>query len=159
MSDDVGAQLGALAARVQALEDVLAVHRVLTSYGLAVDAGNADTTAALYAEACEVDIDRTAWFRSRQDVHDMVLGDAHQAILGECAHVMGPYAVTVDGDHALAVGYATVYVRQDAQIRPWRQAYGRFELERRDGRWQITKRVSRAVGSQYRSDVLGPTTS
>lgn len=86
----------------------------------------------------------------------MVLGDPHQAILGECAHLMGPYAVEVDGDHAVAVGYATVYVREDEQIKPWRQAYGRFELERRDGRWQITKRVSRAVGSPHRSDVLGP---
>jgi ketosteroid isomerase-like protein len=155
-ADDLAAQVAALAARVQALDDVLAVHRVLVSYGLAVDAGDAAATAALYADDCEVDIDRVAQFRGRQDVHDMVLGDAHQAILGECAHVMGPYAVEVDGDRATAVGYATVFVREDAQIKPWRQAYGRFELERRDGTWQITKRVSRAVGSPHRSDVLGP---
>ena len=86
----------------------------------------------------------------------MVLGDAHQAILGECADLMGPYAVEVDGDHAVAVGYASVYVREDDQIKPWRQAYGRFELERRDGTWQITRRTSRAVGSPQRADVLGP---
>ena len=154
--DDLVAQVAALAARVQALDDVLAVHHVLTSYGLAVDAGDAAATAALYADDCEIDIDRAAWFRGRQAVHDMVLGDAHQAILGECAHLMGPYAVQVDGDRATAVGYATVYVLEDGQVKPWRQAHGRFELVRRDGTWQITKRVSRAVGSAHRSDVLGP---
>lgn len=69
---------------------------------------------------------------------------------------MRPYVVQVEGDRAVAIGYATVYVRENAQIKPWRQAYGRFELARRDGTWQITKRVSRAVGSQDRSDVLGP---
>jgi uncharacterized protein (TIGR02246 family) len=155
---DLAAQLAALAARVQVLEDVVAVHRVLVSYGLAVDAGDATATAALYADDCDVDIDGIARFRGRQDIHDMVLGDAHQAILGECAHVMGPYAVEVDGDHAVAIGYATVFVRDDGQIKPWRQAYGRFELERRDGGWQITERVSRAVGSPQRADVLGPAT-
>ena len=153
---DLAAQVAALAARVQALDDVLAVHRVLVSYGLAVDAGDPAATAALYADDCEVDIDGAVLFRGRQAVHDMVLGDAHQAILGECAHVMGPYAVEVDGDHATAVGYASVYVREDDQIKPWRQAHGRFELERRDGTWQITRRTSRAVGSPQRADVLGP---
>jgi len=155
-SPDLAAQVAALAARVQALDDVLAVHRVLVSYGLAVDAGDAAATAALYSGDCEVDIDGAVHFRGRQAVHDMVLGDAHQAILGECAHLMGPYRVEVDGDRAVAVGYASVYVREDDQIKPWRQAYGRFELERRDGRWQITHRTSRAVGSPNRSDVLGP---
>ena len=153
---DLAAQVAALAERVQALDDVLAVHRVLVGYGLAVDAGDPAATAALYADDCDVDIDGTVRFQGRQAVHDMVLGDAHQAILGECAHLMGPYTVEVDGDHAVAVGYASVYVREDDQIKPWRQAYGRFELERRDGAWQITKRTSRAVGSPERSDVLGP---
>jgi uncharacterized protein (TIGR02246 family) len=155
-TSDLAAQVAALAARVQALDDVLAVHDVLVRYGLAVDAGDAAATAALYADDCDVDIDGVVRFRGRQDVHDMVLGDAHQAILGACAHLMGPYAVQVDGDRATAVGYATVYVREDATIAPWRQAYGRFELQRRDGTWQITKRVSRAVGSPIQSDVLGP---
>ena len=156
---DLAAQIASLAGRVQALDDVLAVHGVLVSYGLAVDAGDAAATAALYADDCEVDIDGTVQFRGRHDVHDMVLGDAHQAILGECAHLMGPYIVKVDGDRAVAVGYATVYVRENAEITPWRQAYGRFELARRDGTWQITKRVSRAVGSPDRADVLGPPAS
>ncbi len=153
---DLAAQVAALAARVQALDDVLAVHRVLVGYGLAVDAGDATATAALYADDCDVDIDGTVRFRGRQAVHDMVLGDAHQAILGECAHLMGPYTVEVDGDRAVAVGYASIYVREDDQIKPWRQAYGRFELERRDATWQITRRTSRALGSPHRSDVLGP---
>jgi ketosteroid isomerase-like protein len=156
---ELAAQVAALAARVQALTDVLAVHGVLVSYGLAVDAGDAAATAVLYADDCEVDIDGAVQFRGRQEVHDMVLGGAHQAILGECAHLMGPYVVEVDGDRAVAVGYATVYVRENAQITPWRQAYGRFELARRDGTWQITKRVSRAVGSPARADVLGPPAS
>ena len=155
----LAARLDALTARVQQLDDVLAVQKVITSYGLGCDAGDADAVSWLYAEDTEIDIDRVVHFHGREQARLTVESDAHQTILGECAHVMGPYAIEVDGDRAVATGYATVFVREDGVVKPWRQAYGRFELERRDGRWQITKRVSRAVGSPDRADVLGPPSS
>ena len=38
-------------------------------------------------------------------------------------------------------------VRDKGETRIWRQAFGRWQLERRDGRWPIVRRTSRAVGS------------
>jgi len=60
---------------------------------------------------------------------------------------MGPFTVSVDGDRATATGYATVSVRGPDGIDVWRQAFGRWELERVAGTWQIVRRTSRATGN------------
>ena len=133
--------------RVQALEDERAVHNTVTRYGFGVDSDDPDGTANLYAEDCVLDIDNVTFMHGRGQVRDMVKGELHQAILPNCAHLMGPFAIEVDGDRAVATGYATVYVRNEGETRIWRQSFGRWQLERRDGRWQIVRRTSRAVGS------------
>lgn len=143
----LAAEVATLAARLAALEDERAVHDVLTRYGLTMDAGDADACAALYAEDCTVDIDGMIVAKDRDGVRGMVASDAHQAILPNCAHVMGPFTVSVNGDHAVATGYATVSVRGDDGIAVWRQAFGRWELERASGTWLIAHRTSRATGN------------
>ena len=70
---------------------------------------------------------------------------------------MGPYVVQVDGDHAVATGYATVYVRED----PADQAVAtsvRAVRARTPRRYvaDLEAHVPRG-GSPDRSDVLGPT--
>src|SRR5258705_902391 len=47
--DDLSAQLAALTERVQALEDELAIHRLIVRYGLAVDTCDAERSAAVFA--------------------------------------------------------------------------------------------------------------
>lgn len=141
------AQLEQLTRRVQALEDERAIHNTVTRYGFGVDSDDPEGTANLYAEDCVIDIDNVSFMHGRDEVRAMVKGDLHQAILPNCAHLMGPFAIEVDGDRAVATGYATVYVRADGETRVWRQSFGRWQLERRDGQWQIVRRTSRAVGS------------
>src|SRR6185369_14044483 len=46
-----------LARRVTRLEDELAIHRLIASYGLAVDAGDADGSAATFTEDGVYDVD------------------------------------------------------------------------------------------------------
>jgi uncharacterized protein (TIGR02246 family) len=136
----------ALQARVEALEDERAIQAVLTRYGFAVDSGDADATSNLYAEDCHVDIDKVAFMDGREATRGIVTSPVHQSIMPNCAHVMGPFTVKLDGERAVATGYATVYVRENEQVRVWRQSYGRWELVKRDGRWQILRRTSRSVG-------------
>jgi len=149
-------ELSALAARVQRLEDEREVQRVLTSYGLAVDSDSVEAMMRLYAEDAVVDIDGTTLMHGREETRQIVEGSAHQAILPTCAHVMGPYVVEVEGDRAVATGYATVFTLQEGRQQVWRQSFGRFDLERREGRWQITRRSSRSLGHEQAFELVRP---
>ena len=147
MDDDMLARLDDLSRRVARLEDERAVVDVLTRYGFAVDSDEADATAALYAEDCTVELDGRIAMRSRADMAAMVRGPGHQSLLPRCAHQMGPFSVRVDGDHATATGYGRVYLSTDDGFRVWRVSAGRWELHRRDGGWEITRRWTRAIGT------------
>ena len=146
--------LESLLRRVEVLEDERAIQALLTRYGFAVDSGDAAATMRLYAEDCELDFDGAAFMHGRAETRNIVESEAHQSILPNCAHIMGPFAVQLDGTRATATGYATVYVREAGKTQIWRQAYGRWELEKRGGEWQVVKRLSRAVGSREAQDLL-----
>src|SRR5262245_14668400 len=102
-------RLDDLTRRVQALEDELAIHRLIVRYGLAVDAGDADAAAGTFAEDGVYDVD-VGVMRGRSQVAAMVRGERHQAMVGRCAHQLGPAVVEVSGDRATAVGYSRVYL-------------------------------------------------
>jgi hypothetical protein len=152
---DLATQLTDLTRRVQALEDELAVHRHLTHYGFAVDRGDADGTAALFAEGSVSDVDR-GWLlmRGRQAVRDMVLGPRHQAMLPNCAHLQGPLVVQVAGDRAVATGYSHVYLRREGSITIYRVSFNRWELARCGSGWEITRRETRLVGHPDAGELL-----
>ena len=139
-------RLGALERRVAALEDELAIHRLIVGYGFAVDTGDAEATAALFTEDGVYDVDGTLVMRGRQGVREMVLGKNHQALLPNCAHTIGPAVVRVDGDRAVATAYSRIYRREADGIRLWRLSFNRFELERRGAQWEIALRTTRMVG-------------
>lgn len=143
---DLEATIAALAKRVEALEDERAIQYVLTRYGFAVDSGDAEATGYLYAEDTRIDIDNAVFMEGREGSKGIVTSPLHQAILPNSAHIMGPYTIKLDGDRATAVGYATVYVKEDGKVNIWRQSYGSWDLVKRDSRWQILKRTSRSTG-------------
>jgi uncharacterized protein (TIGR02246 family) len=141
-------RLAALERRVAALEDELAVHRLIVTYGFAVDTGDADATAALFTEDGLYDVDGTLVMRGRSGVAEMVRGPRHQSLLPDCAHTIGPAVVAVDGDRAVATAYSRIYRRDGDAFGLWRLSFNRFELERRDGRWQIARRTTRMLGHE-----------
>jgi uncharacterized protein (TIGR02246 family) len=150
------ARIDQLERRLQALEDEREIQRVLVRYGLAVDVGDAEATMALYAPDCFLDLNEAVFMQGREQTRGIVESDVHQALLPNCAHVMGPFVVQVDGDHAVATGYATVFLKQDGVSRIWHQAFGRWELSRCDGQWLITKRTSRTIGRPDNHPLIEP---
>jgi uncharacterized protein (TIGR02246 family) len=151
--DDLEKKVETLARRVQALEDELAIHRLLVRYGLAVDVGDADGAAAVFTEDTVYDVD-VGVMRGRQGVRDMVRGARHQAIVGRCAHQIGPAVVEVHDDRAVATGYSRVYLRTGEAIGIHRVSLNRWELERRNGHWQIARRTTRLLGHEEAKDVF-----
>ena len=141
--------LEALAARVQALEDERAIQAHLVRYGLAADSDEVEAMARLYAEDTHVDIDARLVLDGREAARELVESPLHKELLPNCAHLMGPFAIELAGDRATATGYATVYLKdEDGATRVWRQSFGRWELERRGGGWEITRRTSRSTGRE-----------
>ena len=142
---DLVQQVEALTRRVQALEDELAIHRLIVRYGLAVDTGDGERTAAVFTPDGVYDAD-VRLMNGRGAVVDMVRSDRHQNMVGRCAHQIGPAVVRVDGDRAVALGYSRVYLRSDDRIDIYRVSLNRWELERRNGAWLIARRLTRLLG-------------
>lgn len=134
-----------LAARLRQLEDEREISRLIASYGPAVDAGDADAAARLWATNGIYDVE--GWHMSSQeDVHAMVSSASHQNLVADgCCHFIGPSVVTVSEDSAVAVAESLVLVRDGDSYRVWRSTANHFELQRIQGRWRITKRTSRVL--------------
>jgi len=145
---DLENELRRLSKRIEALEDEREIQSVMTRYALAVDSNDAEATSQIYAEDCTIDIDGEWFFNGREETKQIVVGDVHQSNLPNVAHVMGPFAVRLEGDRATASGYATIFLRRDGEVTIWRQSYQCWELVKRDGRWQALKRISRSTGRE-----------
>ena len=144
--DRIEQRIAALEGRVRHLEDELAIHRQIVSYGFAVDTGDAEATARLFAEDGVFDIDGTMILNGREGIREMVRGDRHRSLLPGCAHTIGPAVVEIDGDRAIATAYSRIYHRRKSGFEMLRLSFNRFELERRDGHWQIARRTTRLLG-------------
>ena len=137
-----------LAARLRRLEDERDIRQLIASYGPAVDAGDADAAARLWATDGIYDVD--GWrMEGRADIHAMVSSAAHQNLVAKgCCHFLGPSVVTVTGDEAVAVCESLVLVRDDRDVegyRVWRATAHHFALRRIDDQWQIATRTSRVL--------------
>lgn len=141
-----------LLARMRRLEDERDIARLIAAYGPAVDAGDADAAADLWASDGSYDVD--GWrLDGRADVHAMVRSSAHQSLVAKgCCHFLGPCVVTVDGDSAVAVCESVVLVRdgsdegpEKGSYRVWRCTANHFTLQRVDGQWRIGARTSRIL--------------
>ena len=138
-------ETGELEARLRRLEDERDIARLIASYGPAVDAGDADAAARLWASDGSYDVD--GWrMEGRADVRAMVNSPAHQNLVAKgCCHFLGPCVVTVTGDSAVAVCESLVLVRDGDGYRVWRCTANHFVLRRIDGQWRIGARTSRIL--------------
>jgi hypothetical protein len=93
-----------------------------------------------------------------QAIADMVDGPLHQAIIGGGAgHFLGPVAVTVTGDTALAVGYSLLvrHCAEDATFSVFRCSANRWELARTSEGWKVVSRRNALLdGSASARDLL-----
>jgi uncharacterized protein (TIGR02246 family) len=146
--------VAALARRVERLEDELAIHRLIVSYGLGVDTGDAERAAGVFTEDGVYDVD-VGRMEGRDAVRAMVRGARHREMVGHCAHQIGPAVVTVDGpDRASAVGYSRVYLATRAGTHIYRVSTNRWELVKADGAWRIARRTTRLLGHPDTLDVI-----
>jgi hypothetical protein len=155
LPDELSGLVAALADRVQALEDELAITRLLVSYGFAVDTDNVDAMLALFAPEVSVVVDGTWEMTGHEEARQIVEGPTHQAWLPLCAHNIGPFTVDVAGAHALAKGYSRVYLLRDDGFHVERVSFNQWKLERSPAGWLITERRTALLGSEAAHALLG----
>jgi hypothetical protein len=80
--EDLERTVTELARRVQALEDELAIHRLIVRYGLGVDAGDADRGAGVFTEDACMTWTSAGW-RARRRACDGAR-ERHQEMVGHC---------------------------------------------------------------------------
>jgi len=151
---DTETRLAALEAKVRVLEDTLELRDIMDRYGPAVDSGDADAAAELFADDSVYDAEGAPPMLGGDGVRAMVQGPNHQSLLPNSAHTIGPAMLRVEGDRATATGYSRVYLREGDSFRLWRVAANRWEFERRGDTWKVSKRTNRLLGTQDAHDIL-----
>jgi 3-phenylpropionate/cinnamic acid dioxygenase small subunit len=134
-----------LLVRMQRLEDIMEIQRLLIDYGRHLDARDLHAYSRLFCEDGE-------WSGATGTA---VGPDAIQAMLeadlpgnppapGETTwHVMANPVIDIDGDRA-TTQLMWVLLRRDAGDRPGIAVTGRYEdvLAREDGRWKFKRRLA-----------------
>jgi ketosteroid isomerase-like protein len=149
-------RLAALEARVQMLEDQLAVQQLLNRWGPAVDTGDSAAAAALWT-ADGVLESEISYLDGPTGVAGMVESDGQQALIRQgCAHVQAFPLIAVDGDRATATGYSRVYLHQDdGSYEVWRVSANRWEFARTTDGWRATRRTNHVIdGGPVARDLL-----
>jgi hypothetical protein len=146
-------QVHALAERVGQLEDQLALYRIVSSYGPAMDTGSGDACGALWAEdgvyEFAVPTDEGTTIHTAQGpsgVKGMCEADFQRELIRNgCAHVMAMPLLEVTGDTAVATGYSRVYRHGNEGFFLWRVSANRWEFERQPDGWRVTHRSNRMI--------------
>lgn len=152
-------RIAALEARLQRLEDELAIIRLVTEYSPRVDSGSAEEVAALWTQDGRYDYEAgQPDLIGRDGIRAMVRSDAHQGLIHSgVAHVTTTPRVHLDGDRAVATGYSLL-IRHDPEGRGYRVARcsaNRWELVRDGDTWRAVRRVNRLLdGSDEARELL-----
>lgn len=128
-------------ARLQALEDREAIRNLIASYGPFADSGDAAAVALLWTEDGIYAVDGFPEARGHAAIAALITGPVHQALMARgCAHLLGPPAITLDGDRATARCHSVVLARTGEAWEAVRVAANRWELVRMPEGWRVTRR-------------------
>lgn len=144
-----------LEARLQAVEDRLAIYNLLATHPLSADTGDATFVNAIYSDDTVFDRgEHLAGARGRDSMLALVQSAAHQqAIAGGLAHFGNLPMIELHGDHAFATSYIMIITPDHAGegrelanhgnstgYRIHRLVANRWMLERQAGAWRIKER-------------------
>lgn len=151
LSDSL-ALVESLIARVELLEDKLAITELLTAYSPAVDSGSADEVANLWLEDGVYDVD-TGAMHGRGELRAMVRSASHQNwIMNGAAHMMTPAHIRIDGNKAVATCHSQLVIK-DPRTRPDSRSSA---SPRTGGNWSRTTASGRSNCVQTRSSTVAP---
>ncbi len=127
-------------ARLQRLEDLLEIHQLFVDYGLALDAGDFDAYAALFADDGEVLLGPMGRAKGRDEIQALMTKTLSGGI-GSSFHIISSPQVQLDGDTATSQVMWSVVTRDDSGGATLTMiGHHRDNLVREHGRWKIARR-------------------
>jgi hypothetical protein len=142
-------RLEALEGRLQEVEDVQAIARILRTYGRLVDSGSSEGAADLWTDDGFLEVTDYPGRMSRGDI-SKVLGGPQQLQMNShgCMHFIISPKITIKGDSAEAVTYNLVVLRYEGNVSIWRAVVNYWVFIRQPIGWKVTERyVSPVDGS------------
>ncbi|CAN5181562.1 hypothetical protein BH09ACT10_BH09ACT10_19530 [soil metagenome] len=145
-------------ARVQLLEDELALRNLLARYAFNADMGRARAYADLYTEDGAIDLKDMDGprFEGRESIYsDFITQPMATAAAGRTFHQASPTVFHIDGDNATGEGFGTVlYLGEDGSMTIVQGTYNHWTFRRVDGEWLIAERDFRQMGSPEASTMF-----
>lgn len=149
------ARVGKLEARLQEAEDQLAIIRLLSTYGPAVDSGSCSEAADLWAEDGAYDVGGLHRAEGHAAIAALYEAEGHQGLIHKgSAHLTATPRITLNGDTAEAVAYSFVVLRDDKDWGVWRASANRWTLRRTEGGWRIVERFNRTLDGSEASHAI-----
>ncbi|MFV8819353.1 nuclear transport factor 2 family protein [Haliea sp. E17] len=145
---DIEQRLAALESRVTQLEDQLAIHKLINSWGPAVDGDNPAAAASIWADdgvlLSELEDTR---LEGPAAVAEMVRYEGHQQLIrAGSAHIQSFPVIELNGDTAKAVGFSRVYLHTaDGGHEVWRVSANRWDFRRTPEGWRVTRRKNHRI--------------
>ncbi|MDE2597553.1 MAG: nuclear transport factor 2 family protein [Sphingomonadales bacterium] len=148
-------ELRALSARLALLEDREAIRDLIATYGPLADCGDSAALARLWTEDGEYEVVGFATAYGQAEIAALIEADYHRALMADgCAHLLGPVAVEVSGDTALARGHSVVFRHSPEGFAAHRVAANRWELVRTEQGWRARRRSNALLDGAAAARVL-----
>lgn len=135
--------LESLAARVQLLEDREALRNLIAHYGPLADSGDSEAVSQLWDVAGSYEVLGFAKATGQQAIAGLIESDEHQSLMRDgCAHLLGPAALTITGDSAVATGHSIVFRRNDTGFIVYRVSANHWQFTRGPNGWLVSHRTN-----------------
>jgi len=148
------ARLAALEGRVRELEDERALRELLTRYSFGADVYRGADWVGLFTPDGRYELGSrnvagayNGGFFGAEELLGLITGSGMPA-QGRSQHHHGPVIFHVDNDEASAQSYSITYLLgDDGRTHVFCAGFSRWTFRRVDGRWRITERDRRELGS------------
>ncbi len=147
--------LESLAARVQLLEDREALRNLIAHYGPLADSGDSEAVSQLWDIDGSYQVLGFAAASGQKAIAGLIESDEHQSLMRDgCAHLLGPVALSIDGDSAVAVGHSIVFRRSDTGFIVYRVSANHWEFTRGCNGWLVSKRTNALLNGDEEARAL-----
>ena len=138
--------------RLRRLEDLLAIQQLFIDYGLALDAGDLDAYAQLFAIEGNVNLGPIGRATGRHEIRAL-MAQTLKGLVGSSFHIVSSPQINLTGDSATSQVMWTV-IHRDKNGQPQVTMIGKHhdELIRENGEWKIqSRRGTVDIPSKYRA--------
>lgn len=126
---------------MQALEDREAIRALIAAYGPLADAGDSARLAALWTETGTYRVGGMGTAQGHEAIAGLIDGPVHRALMADgCAHLLGPVAIDLAGDRAVARGHSVVLRHTGDAFVVARVSANRWDLVRTPDGWRVSNR-------------------